>query len=288
MMSVQKQETAAKTGRENSNTAFRVLRSGAGFLVLTWAAAVLVFTLTTHPCWSSSRCLALLVWGDDSGRAGLQRTSVSSGVPEHEEPTGLHHVVFGIAASANQWWHRRDYVGLWWQPGRTRGHVWLDRPVNGSEGWDAGLGIPLRVSEDTSRFKFTHPEGVRSAVRVARIVTETFRLGLPNVRWFVMGDDDTVFFTENLLRVLGRYDHRKHYYIGSNSESVDQNAYHSFNMAYGGGGFAVSYPLAQALSEILDGCIDRYHNLYGSDQRVQACLSELGVPMTREPGFHQV
>ncbi|KAE8651001.1 hypothetical protein Csa_002597, partial [Cucumis sativus] len=34
-----------------------------------------------------------------------------------------------------------------------------------------------------------------------------FELGLENVRWFVMGDDDTVFFVENLVNVLGKYDH---------------------------------------------------------------------------------
>lgn len=34
--------------------------------------------------------------------------------------------------------------------------------------------------------------------------------------------------------------------------------------------------------------IDRYPGLYGSDDRIQACMAELGVPLTREPGFHQV
>jgi hypothetical protein len=28
--------------------------------------------------------------------------------------------------------------------------------------------------------------------------------------------------------------------------------------------------------------------LLESDERVHACLSELGIPLTREPGFHQV
>jgi len=37
---------------------------------------------------------------------------------------------------------------------------------------------------------------------------------------------------------------------------------------------------------MLYGCLDRYNELYGSDHRVQACLAELGVPLTRESGFH--
>ncbi|KAE9460143.1 hypothetical protein C3L33_07944, partial [Rhododendron williamsianum] len=36
-----------------------------------------------------------------------------------------------------------------------------------------------------------------------------------------------------------------------------------------------------------DGCIQRYPGLYGSDDRIQACMAELGVPLTKEVGFHQ-
>lgn len=144
------------------------------------------------------------------------------------------------------------------------------------------------MSEDTSRFKYTSAYGLRSAVRIARIVKESFQLGLENVRWFVMGDDDTVFFVENLVTVLGKYDHNEMYYIGGNSESVEQDVIHSYTMAYGGGGFAISYPLAAELVRVLDGCIDRYASFYGSDQKIGGCMSEIGVSVTKEPGFHQV
>ncbi|CAH8352120.1 unnamed protein product [Eruca vesicaria subsp. sativa] len=113
------------------------------------------------------------------------------------------------------------------------------------------------------------------------------RLGPKNVRWFVMGDDDTVFVTDNLARVLRKYDHEQMYYTGSLSESHLQNIFFSYGMAYGGGGFAISYPLAKALSKMQDRCIQRYPALYGSDDRMQACMAELGVPLTKELGFHQ-
>ncbi|KAL0408157.1 UNVERIFIED_CONTAM: hypothetical protein Sradi_1750100 [Sesamum radiatum] len=103
-----------------------------------------------------------------------------------------------------------------------------------------------------------------------------------------MGDDDTVFVTDNLVRILNKYDHNQYYYIGSSSESHLQNIYFSYGMAYGGGGFAISYPLAKALEKIQDRCIQRYPGLYGSDDRMQACMAELGVPLTKELGFHQV
>lgn len=112
-------------------------------------------------------------------------------------------------------------------------------------------------------------------------------MGLKDVRWFVMADDDTVLFPENLVRVLRKYDHTRMYYIGGNSETHLQNLYFSYGMAYGGGGFAISYPLAKAIERMQDRCIQRYPDLYGSDDRIQACLAELGVPLTREPGFHQ-
>ncbi|XP_062216081.1 uncharacterized protein LOC133916430 [Phragmites australis] len=205
-------------------------------------------------------------------------------------PTTLSHIVFGIGASAQTWDQRRGYVELWWRPDQLRGHVWLDQePVSP---WPAATCPPYRVSADASRF------GDRaSASRMARIVVDSFlaitaELGndtAPDeVRWFVMGDDDTVFFPDNLVAVLRKYDHEELYYVGAPSESVEQNVMHSYGMAFGGGGFAVSYPAAAALAKAIDGCLDRYRLFYGSDQRVQACLSELGVPLTREHGFHQV
>ncbi|CAM0944763.1 unnamed protein product [Alopecurus aequalis] len=200
--------------------------------------------------------------------------------------TTLQHVVFGIAASARLWEKRKEYIKIWWRPDSgMRGFVWLDRGVRGSS---VPAGLPaIKISSDTSGLPYTHRRGHRSAIRISRIVSETFRLGLPGVRWFVMGDDDTVFLPDNLLAVLGRLDHRQPYYIGSPSESHLQNIFFSYGMAFGGGGFAISQPLAARLERMQDACIRRYPWLYGSDDRIQACMAELGVPLTRHPGFHQ-
>lgn len=198
-------------------------------------------------------------------------------------PTNLSHIVFCIGGSVATWTRRRGYSALWWRPERTRGHVWLDEaPAAGA--WFAS-DPPFRVSADASRF------GNRAAPsRMARIVAESQKLHAQDasVRWFVMGDDDTVFFVDNLVATLRKYDHDEMYYVGTPSESVEQNVMHSYGMAFGGGGFAVSAPAAAEFARIIDGCLDRYANLYGSDQRVHSCFSELGIPLTREPGFHQV
>ncbi|XP_074379825.1 uncharacterized protein LOC141720997 isoform X2 [Apium graveolens] len=203
--------------------------------------------------------------------------------------TSLDHIVFGIASNKVSWNSRKEFVRLWWKPKQMRGCVFLDYNRTSSDQDDQDdLLPPLCMSADTSRFLYTYRGGLRSAIRVARVVSETVALNHTNVRWFVFADDDTVFFPENLVKVLSKYDHELWYYIGSNSESFTQNRFFSFNMAYGGAGFAISYPLAKVLAKTFDSCIERYPYLYGSDGRISACLAELGVTLTKEPGFHQV
>lgn len=170
--------------------------------------------------------------------------------------------------------------------------MFLDSPLPISPDDDRNF-PPVRLSANTSRFPYSFKGGRRSAIRVARVAKEIFDafdgvFEYGEVRWIVIGDDDTVFFLENLAGVLARYDWEEWYYVGGVSESAEQNAMHFFDMAYGGGGFAISYPLARVLSRVLDSCLMRYGDLFGSDARVFACLAELGVGLTREPGFHQV
>ncbi len=192
--------------------------------------------------------------------------------------TELSRIVFGIATAAKNWSRRKEYIKLWWNSSsccnnrknnknsscsstRMRGFVWLDEEVNEtttqwSEDWP-----PYKISEDVSDKSKFNWSGVKRkwGVRISRIVSETFRLGLPNVDWFVLGDDDTFFFPQNLVKVLSRYDHTQMHYIGSFSETHSQNIMlFSYNMAFGGGGFAISFPLAQALAQMQDECNFRY------------------------------
>ncbi|XP_076887264.1 uncharacterized protein LOC143537365 [Bidens hawaiensis] len=214
----------------------------------------------------------------------IQNVSILSKTHSPEK-TELKHIIFGIAASAKLWDKRKEYIILWWNKGlKMRGIVWLDNPVGNYSGDDLP---PVKISGETEHFAYKNKQGHRSAIRISRIVSETVRLGMDNVRWFVMGDDDTVFVTDNLIRVLNKYDHNQFYYIGSLSESHLQNIFFSYGMAYGGGGFAISYPLAVALEKMQDRCIQRYPGLCESDDRMQACMAEIGVPLTKEVRFHQ-
>ncbi|KAJ7981323.1 Protein of unknown function (DUF604) [Quillaja saponaria] len=202
-------------------------------------------------------------------------------------PTARQHLLFAIASSSLSWPRRESYVRLWYSPNSTRAFAFLDRPVLNPS---SSLGDipPVVISGDTSKFPYTFRGGLKSAIRVARVVKEVVDRNESDVRWFVFGDDDTVFFVDNLVNTLSKYDHDEWFYIGSNSESYEQNVKYSFNMAFGGGGFAISHSLATVLARVLDSCLMRYGHLYGSDSRIFSCLAELGVGLTREPGFHQV
>ncbi|KAK6945310.1 Protein of unknown function DUF604 [Dillenia turbinata] len=197
----------------------------------------------------------------------------------------LEHIVFGIGGSKQLWKNRKEFVKLWWRPNVMRGFVWLEEKV-GIEENDDSL-PPLMVSRDSSRFRYTNPTGHPSGLRISRIVSECFRLGLEKVRWFVLCDDDTIFNVDNLVQVLSKYDDSEMVYVGSTSESHSANAYFGHSMAYGGGGIAISWPLAEALFNMQDDCLERYPKLYGSDDRLHACITELGIPLSREQGFHQ-
>ncbi|KAJ6860122.1 hypothetical protein NC651_036461 [Populus alba x Populus x berolinensis] len=207
--------------------------------------------------------------------------------------TTRRHIVFSIASSSTSFIHRQPYIRLWYNPTTTRAFVFLDREVVDPTGNNNRSVIdptlpPVIISKDTSSFPYTFKGGLKSAIRVARVVKEVVELNEPDVDWFVFGDDDTLFVVENLVTVLSKYDHNGWFYVGSNSESYSQNVKNSFEMGFGGGGFAISYSLAKVLARVLDSCLVRYAHLYGSDARIFSCLAELGVGLSHEPGFHQV
>ncbi|KAM7276200.1 hypothetical protein ACFE04_018066 [Oxalis oulophora] len=215
----------------------------------------------------------------------LSRSEVTDKKPH--SPLTRHNLLFSIASSATSYDRRLNYICLWYDQTTTRAVSFLDRnPTYSSKCYNGSPQIV--ISGDTARFPYTFPRGRRSAIRVARVVKEAVELNLPDVKWFVFGDDDTVFVVDNLVKTLEKYDHDKWFYIGSNSESYEQNSKDSFEMAFGGGGFVISASLARVLARVFDSCLMRYPHLYGSDGRVFSCLAELGVSLTHEPGFHQV
>ncbi|XP_062084083.1 uncharacterized protein LOC133790451 [Humulus lupulus] len=224
----------------------------------------------------------------------IQKWPISSS-PNHTLPTppspppiktNLSHLVFSIVGSMNTWKHKKLYSESWWRPNVTRGYLFLDKPPkNEFLPWPSSA-PPFRVNENVKRIyeRASSP----SQVRIVRTILEMFREGDEGVRWYVMTDDDTVLAVDNLVEVLSKYDHTNYFYIGTNSECIKSNSDFSFEMAFGGAGYALSYPLASLVATQLDGCLERYPTLKVSDFMLYTCLADLGVFLTHNNGFHQI
>ncbi|KAE8708280.1 hypothetical protein F3Y22_tig00110348pilonHSYRG00304 [Hibiscus syriacus] len=142
--------------------------------------------------------------------------------------------------SSKLWQQRKEYIKIWFKPNKMRGVVWLDDRVKYTPE-DKRTLPPVRVSSDTSNFAYTNRQGHRSAIRMSRIVSETLRLKMDNVRWFVMGDDDTVFITEYLHGLRRRR-------------------------------LFISYPLAKALVKMQVRCIQRNLFTTGNGNTIEDIL----------------
>nr|GMD71466.1 uncharacterized protein LOC109154389 [Ipomoea batatas] len=207
---------------------------------------------------------------------------------KNESPTNISHLLFGLIGSEKTWHYRKAYTESWWRPGVTRGYLYLDvAPTGDLLPWSPSS-PPYRVSDDISRMVKETKHVAPVMARMVHGIMEVFRERHEGVRWVVMGDDDSVFFVENMVDVLARYDHTKYYYLGAPSEFVNSNHWLSFNQAFGGAGIILSYPLAEALSNDMDSCLSRYAHIVSADHITMLCISDLGVNLSPLKGIHQV
>ncbi|XP_051142039.1 uncharacterized protein LOC127258977 [Andrographis paniculata] len=202
-------------------------------------------------------------------------------------PTNLSHLVFGLVGSERAWRHRKAYIESWWRPNITRGFIFLDKaPGQDLLPWPESS-PPYRISDDLSKFL---GKSEWTAQRIIHGIMETFREDRDdeNLRWLVMGDDDSIFFVDNMVEILRRYDHRKYYYIGGHSEFILSNYWYSFSQGFGGAGFILSYPLAKVLAGDMENCLDRYRSLKAADLNTMSCIADIGVSLTALDGIHQI
>ncbi|ESQ41215.1 hypothetical protein EUTSA_v10015782mg [Eutrema salsugineum] len=197
--------------------------------------------------------------------------------------------MFVLVGSSRTWQDRRIYVESWWRPNLTRGNIFLDvEPSKEFMPWSPTF-PPYQVNEDLKKLRIYPKLPNPIHTRIYRSILENYRLKQDDgVRWYLTGDDDTLFFVDNIVDVLSKYDHTKKHYIGMFSETIKSNFYISFDMAFGGGGYALSYPLVEALVAKLDECVERYHFIWGVDHLQSLCLADFGVDLSLEKGFHQM
>nr|GEV74595.1 hypothetical protein CTI12_AA394780 [Tanacetum cinerariifolium] len=245
-------------------------------LLLSLIICILSLIFSTNPCSQGTHFLL------PNFKIDYSKYTHNSLYPSSESThTNISHVVFGIASVVKTWPTKRHYVESWWKPNITRGFLFLDQAPKNLP-WPP-TSPPLRVSNATINKK-----GNPHVNRLAQVVEETFKAENTGVRWYVIGDEDTVFFLDNLVEVLKKYNHNGYYYIGMNSESVISNSLFSFGMGFGGAGIAFSHPLAEILVKNLGVCLEKYQYIRFSDRILQSCVADLGVSLTQEKGFHQI
>ncbi|KAL1547446.1 hypothetical protein AAHA92_23923 [Salvia divinorum] len=201
------------------------------------------------------------------------------------EPTTLDHLVFGLVGSEQAWHHRRPYIESWWRPNATRGLLLLDAAPTGDLLPWSPASPPYRISDDLTRL-LNKTDVV--AQRIIHAIMEVYREDHENLRWLVMGDDDTIFVVDNMVEILSGYDHTKYYYFGGQSEFILSNYWFSFSQGFGGAGFIMSYPLAKLVAADMEKCQLRYRHLNAADKTTMMCIADIGVNLTPLKGIHQI
>lgn len=136
---------------------------------------------------------------------------------------------------------------------------------------------PYKVSTNITKLVQDSQHVAPIQDRMVHGIMEIFEQEHEGVRWLIMGGDDSIFFLENIVDVLGKYDHNKYYYFGASSKCILSNFWDSFNQGYGGAGFIMSFPLAKSLANDIESCLRRYPFLKYAHHITMACIVDLGV-----------
>jgi hypothetical protein len=128
-----------------------------------------------------------------------------------------------------------------------------------------------------------------------RILFEKF----PDTDWYMMIDDDSYVFMDNLLDFVADFNSSLPYYFGAantfeHCDGVESWQY-STAFAHGGSGILISRAALLRLENLWDFCITRYHGLtfsiynldcWAGDVRMGLCLRNAGVLLTNSKAFH--
>ncbi|MCD7469492.1 hypothetical protein HAX54_008590 [Datura stramonium] len=218
-----------------------------------------------------------------------QSNTISSNVAQISiSVTNISHLVFGLLGSERAWHYRKPYIESWWRPNVTKGHLFLDVPPTGDLlPWSLNS-PPYRISDDVPKLinetKHVDPRVLRMVHGIMEVVREAHE----EVRWVIMGDDDSIFFVDNMVDILAQYDHTKYYYFGGHSEFILANFFFSFHQAFGGAGIILSYPLAREFANNVISCLKRYSLLRSADKTTMSCISDIGVNLSPLQGIHQI
>ena len=203
--------------------------------------------------------------------------------------------MIGVAPSTDERWEERLKVWAEWVPKHVDFVVAISPMTTAKRAQElteslqaAGL-VNARVILSTEE-EFYH-RYLQLTVDMLNI-RRTSKKRMP--KWLLYIDDDTVFYWENLVSRLARYDSSKAFYIGTELESFANRHADNVRLAWGGAGTALSFPAAERVAQIVPECLRKYTKndqvfVWGSDYLLGLCANvELGIPFTVDWGLHQV
>lgn len=108
-------------------------------------------------------------------------------------------------------------------------------------------------------------------------------------QWFAIGDDDTIWFINNLLNTLKQYNSSKFIYLGNISDRNQSVYHHGDFYAYGGAGILLTKPLVLLISQYSSRCLKQFKNSFGGDEIIGKCITKLlNISLTKNKYFHQI
>lgn len=110
----------------------------------------------------------------------------------------------------------------------------------------------------------------------------------PDADWFIMIDDDTFVFFDNLKKYLSNFNSDQEYYIGSPNEFKGCDGVSEFGkgplFAQGGAGIVLSRAAVKKMMLIVDDCILKYQDCWAGDIRTGLCLRDAGISIDQSCG----
>ncbi|KAJ3114183.1 hypothetical protein HDU96_002449 [Phlyctochytrium bullatum] len=103
----------------------------------------------------------------------------------------------------------------------------------------------------------------------------------PNADWYIMIDDDSYVFFDNLERYLRNKNPEEPHYIGQSNVFVGCDGVQKFGdgpyFAHGGSGIVVSRGAVKKMMGNIENCIKKYKDCWAGDVRLALCLRDVGI-----------
>ncbi|KAJ3037286.1 hypothetical protein HK097_003552 [Rhizophlyctis rosea] len=115
----------------------------------------------------------------------------------------------------------------------------------------------------------------------------------PDAKWFIMVDDDTYIFWENLRLALDKFNPEDPHYFGAKTMFKGCDGVKKFgdgpSFAHGGSGIVISRGALRKImtDNKIQKCIEKYRTCWAGDIRTSLCLRDNGVLLSSLKGFNK-